>query len=148
MIKCFGLGLKHLLGVEEKGWFCRTVFCKMQQPNTKSFLFVHSQYKVVRRNSFCMNRAASTLWVIFWLETKKHLAVWSCMYALDIMWFYDWKITWVTGADVSSTSLRIHESACSCITCICMYIRLQAGGILVQVVSWWIHTIHIRRNNI
>ena len=37
-----------------------TVFCKMQQPNTKSFLFEPSQCKVVRRNSFCMlNRAAS-----------------------------------------------------------------------------------------
>ena len=52
-------GFEPYPGCRRKGGSL-TVFCKMQQPNTKSFLFEPSQCKVVRRNSFCMlNRAAS-----------------------------------------------------------------------------------------
>ena len=124
VIKCFGLGLNHILGVEERVvlWLC---FAKCNS--------------LIQNHSY-LNLVSVRLWggtlSVCWIELHPlPVGYFSGVHLMSrdsMTGRFPWESTLLL--DVSSTWLRIHESAYSCMY---MYIQLQAGGILVQVVSWW-----------
>lgn len=92
VIKCFGLGLNHILGVEERVvlWLC---FAKCN-----SLTQNHSYFNLVSVRlwggtlSVCWIELHPSLWVIFRLETKRQcggMVMYVCTWCHLILWLED-----------------------------------------------------------